>query len=154
LTAALLASVLIAVQQNSVAGKWRSRDRVEVARANALSTQLTAAQKSVATLNSRVAALDVRQAQLKNQLSAVANAKEKAIDQNTLLAQVNAEAGVVAEKLNTCVNETNAWLAEFNTDVQGNIDDPYLVPNADAASQDCAIAQQDNQQLQTILGNG
>jgi hypothetical protein len=89
-------------------------------------------------------------------LSAVANAKAKALDQNALLIQLTNEAGTVSNELSTCVDDMDSLITEIDNDLSDlYYNDPYLQSNADAAGQICSTAQQDNQQLQsTLSGTG
>jgi hypothetical protein len=93
---------------------------------------------------------------LTTQLSAVANAKAKALDQNALLIQLTNQAGTVSNELSTCVDDMDSLITEIDNVLSDlSYNDPYLQSNADAAGQICSTAQQDNQTLQaTLSGTG
>jgi flagellar biosynthesis chaperone FliJ len=89
---------------------------------------------------------------LQGRLSSVADAKEKALDQNTVLGRLNSEADAVSQQLSTCVDEMNSFLSELATDLDNGVYDPNLDATASQAHVDCASAQTDNDELQITLG--
>jgi hypothetical protein len=163
---ATLGTGFVALKQNTVAGQWRRHDQNEVAanhvlsthnlllstRNHVVSTDLASAHSAIKSLDSQTARLNGRVKSLQTQLSVVANAKEKALDQNAVLIQLTNEAGTVSTELNTCVNDMDSLLTEIDNDLSDlSYNDPYLQSNAETAGQVCATAQQDNQQLQSTL---
>lgn len=149
---AALGGGYVAFHQNKVAGQWRSRDRAEVVRDQGLTKNLATANASISSLNGNVSTLTSRVGSLRTQLSAVANAKEKALDENAVLTQLNGEAETVSQQLSTCVDDMQSLIGEISTDLEDNdFDDPELQPTAETANDDCTTAQQDNDQLQATL---
>jgi hypothetical protein len=154
-----LGTGLVALKQNAVAGQWRQHDQTEVARNHVLSTRnqvlstdLVSAHTTITALDSQTSKLNGQVKSLNTQLSAVANAKEKALDQNAVLTQLTNEAGTVANDLSTCVDDMNSLLTEIDNDLSDlYYNDPYLQSNAETAGQVCVAAQQDNEQLQSTL---
>jgi hypothetical protein len=150
---------VVAVKQNSTAGQWRSLDRTAVSSNRLLSKSLssahlaiTTADTSIRSLNAHVSRLDGQINGLQTQLSAVANAKEKALDQNALLTRLTLEAGTVSNELSSCVDDMDSLLSEIDNDLASlSYNDPNLQSNANIASESCAAAQQENEQLQSIL---
>jgi chromosome segregation ATPase len=157
LVAVVVGVSLIAARQNSVAAQWRDRDRGALSDNRALAKNLAAtrasAKASIASLNSNIKTLTGHVSKLSDQLSAVADAKEKALDQDAVLSQLNTEADTVTGQLSTCVDDMNSLLSELSTDLgDGNgFVDPGLDSTAETANDDCATAQQDNDELQTTL---
>jgi cell division protein FtsB len=136
---------VIALQQSSSAKQWRAADQRALA-------QLAAAHSAITSLNSQVSSLTSHVDTLNSQLSAEANAKEKALDQDTVLSQLVSAEGSVSTELNTCVEDLQTLISTVSTDLgDGNYDDPSLSIESTTASTDCNQAQSDNQQLQTAL---
>lgn len=151
----LLGAGSLAVRENFVAGQWRRADQAQLANSQLLKKRLLIDQGAVETLDSHVSKLDGQITGLQSQLSSVATAKEKAIDQNAVLSAIATAAGSVSDQLSTCVDDLNQLLGEIGSDISfGNYSDPSLQSNADSADQVCATAQQDNGQIQTILSGG
>jgi uncharacterized membrane protein len=126
-----IVGIVVAVRQGSSASGWRQDDQKALA-------QLAKAQLSVESLNT--------------QLSAQANAKEKALDQDTLLTKVVNSENTVSNELNTCVNDMNQFLTTLGTDLEdGNANDPTLTQQSNAAQAECTKAQNDNNALQSTL---
>jgi hypothetical protein len=150
---------VVAVRQNSTAGQWRRLDESAVSSNRLLSRNLLSANQAVTTadasirsLNSHVTRLNGQIGGLQNQLSAVANAKEKALDQNALLTRLTNAAGVVSNNLSACVSDMDSLLNEIDTDLASlSYNDPNLQSNANIASENCSTAQQENEKLQAIL---
>jgi uncharacterized protein YlxW (UPF0749 family) len=156
-----IAGSVVASHQNHVAHQWRNRDLAEVARNLALTKQLTTANSSIATLNGQVADLNDRIAALNNQIAAltsqnsalsgqiasVASQKEKPID-------LLDAAGVVANRLQSCVSLDNTFYSDLsNAEAAGTLDIQYATLHAEASNADaiCNSAQQANQQLQARI---
>jgi hypothetical protein len=91
---------------------------------------------------------------LDSKLSAAATAKEKALDQNTVLTSIARYAGAVSSELSTCVDDMQGLVSEIAADVASNFADPSLQSNAYQADTDCASAQSANNSLQTVLNGG
>jgi hypothetical protein len=99
----------------------------------------------VSSLNGQVGTLNT-------QLSAQATAKEKALDQNTVLTQLVNQESSVSTELNTCVTDLQTFITTVGTDLgNGNYYDPYLSSESSTASTDCNQAQSANQALQSSL---
>jgi hypothetical protein len=150
---ALVGTAVIAVRQNSVAGQWQRDEQQAVAQDHLLTTHLAADDAIVKSLNGHVSKLDVQISSLQSQLSSVATAKEKAIDQTTVLGQLITAAGVVSGELSSCVDNMDQLVSEISNDVTNNLYDPNLQANATSADDQCSTAQQDNTQLQSILSD-
>ena len=136
---------IIALQQSSSASKWRQDDQKAVA-------QLALAHSSIKTLNSEVSTLNGHVSTLNTQLAAEANAKEKALDQDTVLSQLVSAEGTVSTELNTCVTDLQSFISTVGTDLgDGNYNDPALSSESGTASSDCDQAQSANQTLQSAL---
>jgi TolA-binding protein len=140
---------ILAIQQSSTASKWRKADNQAIA-------QLALAHTAIKSLNSQISQLNGHITSLNSQLSAIASAKEKALDQNTLLAQTVSAAGAVSSEVSTCVDDLNLFLSTLGTDLEaGDYTDPTLTEEENTASSTCTKAQSDNQSLQTVLsGSG
>jgi uncharacterized phage infection (PIP) family protein YhgE len=155
----MVAFAVVALKQNNTAGQWRSLDQKAVASNRVLAQGLTTAHQAITTadssirsLNSHVSRLNGQIGSLQTQLSAVANAKEKVLDQNALLTRLTSEAGSVSNDLSSCVSDMDSLLNEIDNDLASlSYDDPNLQSNANIASENCASAQQENEQLQSIL---
>ncbi len=143
--------IAIAVNQNSVAKKWRNNERVEAARSQTLTSRLTDANNSLTAMSAELTTLHGQVSHLKSRLSAAANAKEKAIDQETLFKTVAIDAGRVSDALSSCVNNMRGLINEIARDVSSQSFDPYLEQNAAAAGNACAYAQNANSALQSEL---
>jgi septal ring factor EnvC (AmiA/AmiB activator) len=142
---AAIALGVFALHQTSSANQWRHSDQEALA-------ELTTAHASIGSLNSHVTNLNGEVSNLTSQLSAQASAKEKALDQNTVLSQLVAAEGTVSTELNTCVNDQNQFVTTLGNDVaDGNFPDPILTDEANAADTDCLRAQTDNQSLQSAV---
>ena len=129
---------VIALQQSSSASQWHKADEMAIA-------ELAAAHSSINSLNSHVSTLNT-------QLAAEASAKEKALDQNTVLSQLVSEEGTVSTELNTCVTDLQSLISTVGTDLgDGNYGDPTISTESNTASSDCDQAQSDNQKLQSAL---
>jgi preprotein translocase subunit SecG len=136
---------IIALHQTSSANSWRQADQKALA-------QLAVAHRSIASLNTQVSSLNGQVSSLNSQLSAQATAKEKALDQNTVLSQVVNAEGTVSTELNTCVTDLQQFLGTVSTDLgSGNYYDPVLTEESSTANADCTKAQSDNQALQSAL---
>jgi uncharacterized protein YlxW (UPF0749 family) len=136
---------IIALQQSSSARQWRKDDQRAVA-------QLAVAHASITSLNSQVDALNGHVSTLNTQLSAEANAKEKALDQNTVLSQLVTAEGTVSTELSTCVDDLQTFIDTVATDsADDNFDESTLSAESSTASTDCNQAQSDNQSLQSAL---
>jgi hypothetical protein len=146
LLAAAVAGGVLFYQQRNTARQWRSRDLAEVATADQLKASLAGDQQTINKLNGQVANLD-------NQISALATAKEKAQDQNTALSQLLSTAGTVSNDLETCVQDTDSFESELVDDINnGTVDsDPSLSTNATNADNVCNSAEQANQQMQQAI---
>ena len=135
----------IALQQSSSAKQWRKDDHAALA-------ELATAHASIRSLNVKVSTLNGHVNTLNTQLSAEANAKEKALDQNTVLTQLVNEEGTISTELNTCVTDLQTLITTVGTDLgDGNYTDPSVSEESDTASSDCEQAQSDNQALQSAL---
>ncbi len=129
---------LFSYHQTSSANQWRSADQEAVA-------ELAAAHSSIKSLNGQVTSLNT-------QLAAQANAKEKALDQNTVLSQLVNDEGTVSTELNPCVTDLQTLISTVGTDLQdGFYTDPTVSEDSDAASSDCNQAQSDNETLQSDI---
>jgi hypothetical protein len=146
-----VALIAIAVNQNSVAKKWRDHEHVEAARNQTLSSRLNEANATLTTMSAQLSSLQGHVSRLKSQLSAVANAKEKAIDQETLFKEVAVAAGRVSDALSGCVNDMRGLISEIAADVSSSTFDPYLESNAASAGDACAYAQNANAALQNEI---
>lgn len=136
---------VIALQQSSSAKQWRKADETALA-------ELAVAHASIKSLDSEVSTLNGHVSTLNTQLSAEASAKEKALDQNTILSQIVNEEGSVSTELNTCVTDLQTFISTVGTDLgDGNYNDPYLSSDESTASSDCNQAQSDNQAMQSAL---
>jgi len=155
----MIGAGVVAVRQNSTAGQWRRLDQSAVASNRLLSRNLLSANRAITTadasirsLNSHVTRLNGQIGGLQTQLSAVANAKEKVLDQNALLTRLTNAAGLVSNNLSACASDMDSLLNEIDTDLASlSYNDPNLRSNANIASENCATAQQENEQLQAIL---
>ena len=148
---ALLAGVIavgsLALRQQSVAKQWQLRDHQELQRNQALAAGLSASQSHVGTLNTQITTLQ-------NQLSAVANAKEQALDQNTVLSKAVTAASAVANQLSTCVNDTNTVINDIDESLSTGTVVSTLQSDAGVAQQVCSSAQSANNGLQQSLSGG
>jgi len=136
---------IFSYHQTSSANQWRSADEKAVA-------ELATAHASIKSLNSQVSSLNGQVTSLNTQLAAQANAKEKALDQNTVLGQLVGAEGTVSTELNTCVTDLQTLVNTVATDLgSGYYSDPSLSAESDTASTDCTQAQSDNQTLQSDI---
>ena len=136
---------IAAVHENNVANQWH-QDYTKA------TLQLAAARASIKSLNAQVSSLNGQVSTLNTQLSAEASAKEKALDQNTVLSQLVNEESSVSTELNTCVTDLQTFITTVGTDLgDGNYYDPYLSSESSTASADCNQAQSANQTLQSAL---
>jgi hypothetical protein len=80
----------------------------------------------------------------------VANQKEKAIDQQSVLATLLADASVVAQRLQLCVYDTDQFYADLG---QSGINPNFFIlqTEANTADQVCRNAEVANQSLQAAI---
>lgn len=151
--AALLVIGMLAIawNQNSTAKKWRHNEQIEATRNADLTSRLTAANSSISNLSAQVSTLQGHVSHLRTQLSAAANAKEKAIDQEVVLKRVASDAGRVSDELSGCVNDMRSLISEIAGDISTDSYDPYLEQNAAVAGEACSSAQNANSALQSEL---
>lgn len=158
---------LVARDQSRVAARWKAADLAALTTDQRLTSDLGTARSeitglngNVGTLNSEVASLDgqlssIRQSlsSTEGQLSAVANEKAKVQDQNSVLDALVQAAGIVSNRLQTCVSESNSAWSELVTDMQnGSVDtDPLLPDNVNQTVSDCQAAEDANQNLQSVI---
>lgn len=136
---------LLALHENSVADGWH-RDYVTA------STELAAARSSIRTLNKQVSSLNGQVGSLNTQLAAQASAKEKALDQDTVVSQLLNQEGSVSTELNTCVNDLETLIGTIGNDLSNDYyTDPSVLSEVDTASSDCNQAQSANDSLQSSL---
>ena len=139
---------IVSVQQTSSANKWRDA-------AQSADKELAAAHSAIKLLENQVSGLNGQVSSLNTQLSAQATAKEKALDQNTVLGQaVSAEESVSGE-LNNCVSDLQQFLSTVATDLDnGFYNDPTLTEESTTANRTCTQAQTDNRAVQSALSGG
>lgn len=136
---------IAAVHENNVANQWH-QDYTKA------TLQLAAARASIKSLNGQVSSLNGKVSTLNTQLSAEASAKEKALDQNTVLSQLVGEEGTISTELNTCVTDLQTLISTVANDLgSGYYTDPNVSYESDTASSVCSQAQSDNQGLQSDL---
>jgi chromosome segregation ATPase len=158
LLAATIGAGFVALKQNSAASKWRQQDQSEMAlnrtlstRNDVLSAELVSAHAAIASLNSETSKLRGQIKSLHTRLSSVANAKKGTLRRSSLLSRLDNEAGTVSTELSTCVGDMNSLHAEIDNDLPNLGHSPFLQPDSRNASQVCATALRDNQQLQSTL---
>lgn len=145
LVAALIVG-LIAINQTSSADKWRKDDQKALA-------ELAVARRTIKSLNAKVATLNKNVSSLDTQLSAQANAKEKALDQNTVLGKIVAAESTVSTELNNCVTDLDLLLRTVATALATNSlrAADSITSEATTAGTVCRRAQADNQALQSAI---
>jgi hypothetical protein len=139
----MIVASVIAVQQHNVANKWMNDYNAEVHDYHAeVHDYQTEVHKNTALYATLVST--------QNQLSAVSNQKEKALDQNAVLTTAAQEAETVTSELNGCVNDMNT-VANDLVDVAEGTYFPSFSTDGTVAQQSCAKAQTDNQTLSGFL---
>ena len=131
------AATLVAVHQNSIANAWhREYQQAEV--------RLAAAHASIASLTSQIGNLNT-------QLAAQSTAKEKALDQNSVLTGLVSQEATVSTELNSCVSDLRTFIGSVGDYLNSGYLDPNLTYESDNASATCNQAQSANQALQSAL---
>ena len=143
----------LAYRNDQSARKWRDLEQAQAARAAALTAQLRTANARIVTLNSQVGSLNAEAGTLQNQLSSVADQKEKAVDRETVLHQLLAAAGTVADDLQQCITATNQFDSDLNAAVNSGQLSQVSALQQEAAQVDgtCNQAESANQQLQSAI---
>jgi len=135
----------VAVHENSVAAAWQTDYQKAVAR-------LATAHTEIASLNTQVAAVTGQIGSLGTQLAAQSTAKEKALDQNSVLSQLISQEGAVSAQLNTCATDLQTLIDTVSADLSSaNYTDPAVARASHAASSDCGKAESADQALQSGL---
>jgi len=143
----------MAQHNNDVAKKWRTLDNEQAVVTAQVTNQLQTANSNIVTLNGQVKTLDGQLGSDQSQLSTVANQKEKAIDQTTVLATLVEAAGQVADDLDSCITSSQ----QLESEISGAGSSPSsaeisgFLSQATQVDQTCGQAQAANQDLQSII---
>ena len=136
--------------------KWRTLDAEQAAMTGRVTAQLETANGNIATLNSQVRALNTQVSSAQGRLSTVANQKEVAIDQQTVLKQFAGVAATVAAALQECVTYSGRLQTDLNSAIASK--DPAAIaaiqPESAQVAALCGRAETANQALQAAIQGG
>jgi hypothetical protein len=150
----LIGASVVALNQRDSANEWKKNDQAEV---HKYKSEVASYNSEVSSYNSEVSKNNQLSSTLvstQSQLSAVANQKAQALDQNSVLTASLNDAANVATDLSTCVSDTYNVITAITNESNLGYYDPNLLSEATTAGQTCHQAQSEESSLQQTLSGG